>query len=318
MASFGASLLGVLLQIENLAMASVVAAFFALALRALAMPFVDRGRHAVIHAVRIGAGLAFFALGTVYAMFTAGLLVWNLRAALVALGMAALILVKVGVRHVLGRKEALHSPALTGALVQLVLLLALLLVAGVTLMRAGFVSLTADRIVLMVDVTGETGVQSVSWAPPDQPLREEKLVTHRVVMRTSDDTPITEAWIYGDEVAVKGRVLRLAPGLNAAGVPNLFELSFVHNGYETAERHNAYPHVALPLPPIGPLAVHPWWRPLQRRLLEHWEAGTAGDSPWLVRSATTESTYFPLVDASGKPVRQSYRLVLTPGGFSSS
>ena len=106
--------------------------------------------------------------------------------------------------------------------------------------------------------------------------------------------------------------------LNAAGVPNLFELQFAHNGYRSAERHASQPHTAVPLPAIGPLAVHAWWRPIQARLLEAWRGGVAEGSGWAIRSLTTESTYYPLVDAAGRPVRRTYRLVLTPAGLSAS
>jgi hypothetical protein len=183
-------------------------------------------------------------------------------------------------------------------------------------MRAGFLALTQDRPVLLVEVTGETASRIVRWAPPDQPMREETQRTHRVVFRTPAGEPVAETWMYGDQVAVKGRVLRLSPVLNAAGVPNLFELSFAHNGYATAERHATQPHLAVALPPPGgPLAVHPWWRPVQGWLLERWERGTTADSSWAVRSATIESTYFPLADAAGQPIRATFRLVLTPGGL---
>jgi hypothetical protein len=157
----------------------------------------------------------------------------------------------------------------------------------------------------------------VRWAPADQPTRDEKLRTHRVVFRTPEGEPVGDTWVYGDEVGIKGRVLRLSPILNAAGVTNLFELTFAHNGYTTAERHNAYPHTAKPLPPMGPLAVHPMWRGLQRRLLQRWEQAEEG-SMWAVRASTVESTYFALVDASGQPVKRTYRVVLTPGGLTSS
>ena len=81
---------------------------------------------------------------------------------------------------------------------------------------------------------------------------------------------------------------------------------------------NTEPHEAFPLPRLGPLAVHPWWLPLQRRFLETWESGTTEGSSWGVKSVTTESTFFPLVDSLGNPVSQTHRLVLTPGGLSSS
>jgi hypothetical protein len=185
-------------------------------------------------------------------------------------------------------------------------------------MNAGFLGMTEDRPALLVDVTGEVRPQVVRWTAPDQSPRSEVLSTHRVVFRTAEGAQVAEAWIYGDQVAVKGRVLRLSPLLNAAGVPNLFELQFAHNGYFTAQRHGSQPHVAVPLPPTGPLAVHPWWRPLQARILAAWEERSDPGSRWTVRSVSSESTYYPLVDGSGKPIRQTFRVVLTPGGLSAS
>jgi hypothetical protein len=75
------------------------------------------------------------------------------------------------------------------------------------------------------------------------------------------------------------------------------------------------PHQAVPLPPSGSLAVHRWWRPFQARLLARWEHGLPAGSTWAVRSATIESTSFPLVDPDGAPVRGTATLVLTPGGL---
>lgn len=311
-----ASLLGVLTQVQGLASAFVLAAFFSLAARGFVLLFIERGRGALVSLVRVLAGAAFLALGCLYAAFTAHVLVWDAGAAGVAAATGLLFLLGVGLR--LAMKRPAQPPSLVSFLVQLVLLLSLLLLAAITLMRAGFLALSEDEAILLVDVTGETGVKAVRWAPPDRPPREERIETHRVIFRTPAGVRVAETWVYGDQVAVKGRVLRLSPLLNSAGVPNLFELQFAHNGYVTAARHDAYPHMAVELPPTGPLAVHPWWRPLQVRLLEGWEKRTAPDSPWAVRSVTTESTYYPLVDAAGRPVRQTFRLVLTPGGLSSS
>ena len=315
MSTLPATVLGALVQVLHLVQAGVLAAFFSLALRALVLLVVDRRRSLGVSLLRVCAAGLFLTVGLLYAWFSAALVVWDRPAVGVAILTALLVLSGVAIRRAMGWAE--RRPGAARLLGQLVLLLALLLVASLTLMRAGFLALSEDRPVLLVDVTGETNTQTVRWAPPDQPAREEPQRTHRVVFRTPDGIPVAEAWLYGDQVGVKGRVLRLSPLLNAAGVPNLFELLFAHNGYETAERHATQPHVAVPLPPGGPLAVHPWWRRVQSWLLEQWEQGTAADSSWAVRSATIESTYFPLVDAVGQPVRATFRLVLTPGGLSS-
>jgi len=301
---------------RQLSVAAVVilAALLALAARALLLAMVARPARGGAILVRIVVAAFWFGLAVLYALFAAHVLVFTPGAVLVGAAVTALVLGTAVVRRS-RRGRSLH-PA--GALVQVCLALILLLGATLTLMGAGFLALTVDRPVLLVDVTGETATKTVRWAPPDQAPREQALRTHRVIFRSPDGAPVAEAWVYGDEVAVKGRVLRVAPLLSAAGLPNLFELTFAHNGYRTAERHGTYPHVAVPLPPMGPLAAHPWWRPIQARLLRDWERISTEGRAWAIRSLTVESTYFPLVASDGTPIRHTYRLVLTPGGLSAS
>jgi hypothetical protein len=309
-----ADVIGLLARARGLTAAAVLASASALFVgEALAARRAASWGHAVLRSVM---AMALLGLGAVYGLMVAPSLRRDLVTACVALGAFALFVSPAVVAAVTGRRLAV--PGLVGVLARALVLLALLLAAMVTLMCAGFLALTEDRPVLLVDVTGETSTRMVRWAPPDQPSREEPLVTHHVVFREPGGEAVAEAWIYGDEVAVKGRVLRLSPFLNVAGVPNLFELAFAHNGYSTAERHNTFPHVAVPLPPMGPLAVHPLWRGVQARLLAAWER-EAGDNPtWSIRAATIESTYFPLVETDGAPTKRTFRLVVTPGGLSAS
>jgi hypothetical protein len=292
----------------------ILSASLALAARGLVLAVLERPQPGALAAFRLLATACWISLAVLYALFSAHVLVWTTEAAVTAAIVTVLVLGPL----MLPRPPSRRLPSPTLAVTQIVLGLVLVLVAALTLLGAGFLALTADHPVLIVEVTGETATKTVRWAPPNQPPREETLLTHRVVFRNPDGVSVAEAWLYGDEVGVKGRVLRLAPLLSAAGLPNLFELTFAHNGYRTSARHATYPHVAVPLPPSGPLAVHPWWRPIQRRLLGGWERVSREGRPWAIRSLTVESTYFPLVDPVGKPLRQTYRLVLTPGGLSSS
>jgi hypothetical protein len=299
----------------SLAGAVILAALLAFAARALVLVVLDRPRGSGMAALRVLVAGGWFGLAVLYALFSAHILVWTPGAAAAAAVVTIVVLGPLMFPRREGRRRTAHP---TAALAQLCLALILVLGAALTLLGAGFLALTVDRPVLLVEVTGETATRTVRWAPPDRAPREEALRIHRVVFRSPDGAPVAEAWLYGDEVAVKGRVLRLAPILSAAGLPNLFELGFAHNGYSSAERHSSYPHVAIPLPPSGPLAVHPWWRPIQTRLLGGWERISTEGRPWAIRSLTVESTYFPLVDRVGNPLRHTYRLVLTPGGLSAS
>jgi len=316
MSAFLAGVAGFLVRVQSLASAVALSAFFSLFFRSFLLLLFDRGRGALVVTARVLSGWVFLTLGWLYALFVAHSLVWDVSTLGMVVATAILVHAGFAFRQMTGRKG--DGPGPLALLVQVVLLLSLLLVATLTLMREGFLSLTEDQTVLLVDVTGETGTQRVRWAPPNQDVREEDLVTHRVVFRTPAGVQVGETWVYGDQVAVKGRVLRLSPVMNAAGISNLFELLFAHNGYATADRHASFPHTAAPLPPTGPLAVHPWWRPVQARLLERWEKRSAEGSTWTIRSVTTESTYYPLVGADAKPVKQTFRLVLTPGGLSAS
>jgi hypothetical protein len=305
------SVISVLIRFRDMTAAIALGAFLGLGLRALILLVLDRLAGGLTTLIRILAAIFYLGAFWLLSIFSRPWLVWtstSIFGAVIALGLV------LGSLGFVRSRDAPHG-AWGAGVVHLLLLLLLVPASLVTLVAASFLSLVEDQPVLLVDVTGETGTQNVHWGPPDSPPREEVLVTHRVVFRAPDGSPVAEAWLYGDEVAVKGRVLRLSPWLNASGLPNLFELLFAHNGYKTAERHNTYPHEAIPLPPEGPLTVHTWWRPVQARILESWEHGFPEGSGWAVRSVTTESTFFPLVDASGLPTKGLYRLVLTPGGL---
>ncbi len=270
--------------------------------------------------LRAMAHLVFAAVvavcGGLYAIFVLDRVSWGPSTVLAAALTFGVFLAWLVIRRLTGWAGL---RGVTGALLQVVMLLGLAVLALSTLMSAGFLALTEDRPVLLVELTGVVRSDPVQWAPPGEAMRTEVLQSHEVVFhRPADGAVVGKAWVYGDEVAIKGRVLRLSPLLNAAGIPNLFELTFAFNGYRTAERHNTMPHQASPLSPLGPLAVHPLWRGTQERLLRMWEQGTAEGSRWVVRSVTTESTFFPLADPEGRPLTRSYRLVLTPGGLTAS
>ncbi len=279
-----AKALSALLRLQNDAMVVVLAACVGLTLSALLHALLGQGMlprrlrrtgtSSWRRALRALAHLAFAVLvaafGGLYALFVLSRVSWGPWAVLVAaLTLGAFL------GWLLVHRTGVGLRGVSGGLLRAVLLLSLLVLALVTLMSAGFLALTEDRPVLVVELTGDVRSEEVSWAPPAGTMRSEWLTSHEVVFRRpSDGALVGQAWVYGDEIAIKGRVLRLSPLLNAAGIPNLFELSFAYNGYRTLERHNTMPHRATPLSPTGPLAVHPLWRSVQARLLQMWERGT--------------------------------------------
>jgi len=260
---------------------------------------------------------SLFAVGYVGLLLGYGSLVWSMlqwdkRSLAIASGAVLLMVSGLLLWRVL--RGVVPKPSLTSFLLRTVLVLLVLLLALLSVMRAGFLHLTSDRPILLIELSGETRPQTVRWAAPDQPMQEQVMRAHHIRFRTPDGTLFAEEWLYGDQVAIKGRSLRFHPILNAAGVSNLFDLQFVHNGYFTAESHSAQPHQARPLQPLGSLCAPPQLLPLRDGLLR-WLAARPDGSRWAVRAVTSESTYFPLVDSQPQPVKRTFELVLTPGGL---
>jgi hypothetical protein len=193
------------------------------------------------------------------------------------------------------------------------LLLLILFVCVVALMTSGFIRLTEDRPVMKITMTGIQRKEDVTWKSPQGSLRKEALVAYEVLLETPEEKPIADLYVYGDQVAIKARVIRFRPILNVVGLSNLCHVDFVFNGYKTAERHNAYPHRAQVVS-SEPVLLKPYQKPFW----DFWERlyYLKGQN-WLIKSATLESNFFPLVDAQGAPFQGSYYLTITSGGLSS-
>lgn len=191
--------------------------------------------------------------------------------------------------------------------------LLLLLVTLSIVMVSGFRFLTEDEPLYRVTMTGASRSEEVEWKSPDGPVRREKMPAYEVQFETPERDLVAVRYVYGDEVAVKAKVLRLKPILNAMGIRNLCRIDYIHNAYTTADRFNGLPHKAQEIE-----TSHPWLQPWQDRFWNYWENSyfLRSSDPW-VKAATLESTYFPLVNKDGTPFRGSYFLTLTPGGLSS-
>jgi hypothetical protein len=52
--------------------------------------------------------------------------------------------------------------------------------------------------------------------------------------------------------------------------------------------------------------------------MDRWMKTSSDGLIWDIKAVSDESTYYPLIDADGKAMHQTFLLVLTPGGFSTS
>ena len=211
----------------------------------------------------------------------------------------------VRIRRPYVARHNLVAPKIIGVLLLLICTLSAVMVTG-------FRFLTEDTPLYRITMTGVTRHEPVEWKAPGGALRRETLKAYEVRFETPEGNLVAVRSVYGDQVAAKAKVLRLKPILNAMGIHNLCRIDYIYNGYTTAERHNEYPHLAQEIE-----TSHPWLQPFQSRFWDYWENSyfLRSSDPW-VKSATVESTFFPLVNPDGSAFRGSYFLTITPGGLS--
>ncbi len=190
----------------------------------------------------------------------------------------------------------------------------LLFVSYSVVMMTGFLRLTEDQPVLKITMTGNQQSEFVEWKQPHGTLQKQELPIYEVALETPDSRPITRLFVYGDQVAVKAKVIRFRPLLILLGFPNLCRIEYVYNGYTTAERFNLYPHRAQEI-----ALSNPALEPLQKSFWAFWENAyyQTSENNW-IKSATLESNYFPLIHPDGKPFQGSYFLTITAGGLSAT
>ena len=303
-------------RIYNPLLAFFLALFFALAIRFFLLSVFGRRRSGFVILFRLFVGLMFLVLAWSYFLFAAPLIEWDLSERAVAAITLASVGLWVVIRNIKGGTD--KSPRCAAKVCYVGLFIVLVFVATLTIIRTGYIALTGDRVTLLLSVTGESRNQTVNWSTPGGPASEKQLTAHHVIFWLPTGIAAADMWISGDEVAVKGKAIRVSPALRFIGIPNFYALEYAHNGYLSEDRKNAFPSEAIPFPGTGSLAVHPWWRPLQNRLLNFWADRGAHGSWWGIQIARDESPYYPLIDNEGKPVHKDFLLVLKPSGVASS
>jgi len=302
--------------VYNPLLALILALFFALSVRLFILVFMEGNRRPSATLFRLLAGTALLVLGWFYFLFVRPQLVWDRPARAVG------VIIFVGVLLWTVIRRA-HEPRMTPTdlvkqLVYIALFAVFMLGATLTLIRAGYIGLTGHRVTLVVSVTGETRNQMVNGTQAGDSPGGNSLVAHHVIIWLPTNEMAADIWIEGDEMAVHGKVIRFSPFLHGIGIPYFYALQYAHNGYLSPERQTANPAESIPFPGTGPLAVHPWWRPIQKRLLNFWAKLGSSGSWYAIRIADNESPYYPLVDPGGKAIHKDFLLVLRPTGIATS
>jgi len=210
------------------------------------------------------------------------------------------------------RKPHTSRPALM--ILKFLFVAFLLGVSYAVIMMTGFLRLTEDQPILKIRMTGNQQTEFVEWKQPEGTLRKQELSTYEVLLETPDNKPVARLYVYGDQVAVKAKVIRFRPTLILLGFPNLCRIEYVYNGYTTAERFNMYPHRAQKI-----ALSNAKLEPLQDSFWSFWEKNyLQTEESRLIKSATLESNYFPLIHSDGRPFQGAYYLTITAGGLSAT
>ncbi|MBI2743231.1 MAG: hypothetical protein HYX48_04865 [Chlamydiales bacterium] len=173
-------------------------------------------------------------------------------------------------------------------------LLIFLLFLFLILAFKGFISVQEDQPLARVTIPG---IHSSSG--------------YLVKLHSTKGELILESSVHGDLMGVRARTLRVKPLLSFFGVHTLCRIELLHSSYLTPERIELLPHSAQPLSFSHarklPAFVEKFWEEL------FFEKA----SSFWIKSATIESTYFPLIDKKGMPFHGSFLLTLNASGLSS-
>jgi hypothetical protein len=147
-----------------------------------------------------------------------------------------------------------------------------------------FFKLTEDKKIAKVILTGNTRSEWVSWKNPSHAHVEGAwFESYEVVVQDLKGKEVCRQYVYGDLVGLRAEVLTIEWPFQLLGFSNFCHLETLYNGYKTAQRHNLFPHAAMPLPFSVPALQNLWEN------LYHGKWRVPG-----IKTASLESAYLPL------------------------
>lgn len=170
-------------------------------------------------------------------------------------------------------------------------------------------TLSSEKPILQVRLTGKSESHEIEWKNPHQNLQRSNIPAHEVILLTADKSEIFRSFLPGELCAVRAKIFRFHPLLNALGISNKYRLDLIYTGYRSAKKYAAFPIDAHPI--TFPLSF------FNTLLFKYWEAffSIKTDSFW-IKSATLESNYFPMIDENGKAFKGTFLLTISNSGLS--
>lgn len=168
-----------------------------------------------------------------------------------------------------------------------------------------FTQFADDIPLLKITCTGHVKQELVEWKNPTSSFQKKAVNAYEVTIESLNGGPIIKRFVYGDLVGIRAKVIRLKPWMNAIGLKNLYKIEGLYNGYTTVLKTNTSPLLAYELSSSSLFYERLWDKVFFQQIQSSF-----------AKTATLESTYFPLVNPDGSPFIGTFYLTMTSGGLS--
>jgi hypothetical protein len=178
-----------------------------------------------------------------------------------------------------------------------------LILLGVHALR----NLHEQQPILKVTMTGNTQVREMEWKPVRYPLQKAFVPVYEVLLQHPETNALLERFFLpGDVCAVRVKLLRFHPLLNALGMHNKYCLDLIYSGYRKAEDQAKRP---AEIYPISVSSFNSWFFACWERFF------SMNAASFWIRCASLESHYVPLLNEHGQVFKGEYLLSVSNTGI---
>ena len=109
-------------------------------------------------------------------------------------------------------------------------------------------TLSSEKPILKVRLTGKSENHEMEWKNPHRKdVQRSNIAAHEVILQTTDKNEVFHSFLPGELCAVRAKIFRFHPLLNALGISNKYRLDLIYTGYRSAKKYAEFPIDAHPL-----------------------------------------------------------------------
>ena len=109
-------------------------------------------------------------------------------------------------------------------------------------------NLSNEKPILKVRLTGKSENLEMEWKNPQRKaVQRSSIAAHEVILQTTDKNEIFHSFLPGELCAVRAKIFRFHPLLNALGISNKYRVDLIYTGYRSAKKYAEFPIDAHPI-----------------------------------------------------------------------